>query len=626
MRTPGYFLLHAGVMELGFITLLCVILGSIDRLFTNKIIVNSWRVFSVMLLMGISILAQADRALLRWMEQRISVTYLQTYIGAVGDDMSWNMVMTDPFWTILGLIMMGATIIPALATWYLWHKHPGIIQKRWVILWTIVGISLSVSDILSGASVRQMLFTRPVVNTLIKDAYDSFSAQPKHPVQATQDLQSIIRGDFNFERPQPTSPVDDQNYPLWRNDNVGELSVEEFQAQDLSERPDVILFVVETWRGWDTGMLPIEGMTTGNPRTLQFLQGQSAMFPRTHSVGFPSVSGAIGVHLGILPHSRKIFVNSFLNHRTKAMEEILRDFGYKSYLVTGLPPSYSNFEEWFDRWFDTVDYDPDEILGEEQLVDRFIHHYDARDKTQPNLMMIRTMQTHPPYFLPDSMKDQESPDIETRYRQALAYADKQFIRLLEHVKESGDWDRTIIMMVGDHAQGTPLQRRSTAQIGAVNPGHTWTSLAFTGGWHRVLPRGTYDFDISQFNIAPTILTMLNIKAYNHFMGRDLGAMIEEHQREHRDLSKGVHNSVFAEREGHYFWLAGNQRVVFHTVDHDEALYTFDRTDGASYGGLDPDRVQHQKGAPAEWPMERWRDALRMMDALIDQDRLMPPTE
>lgn len=612
---PDRLLPDALLIEWGLLGVSCLAASGVDAILKPARWKQAWRGLFLASACLYCVFSQVDQEVVRWLGQHMTLSYLRNYAGVPDGTMTARIFGDDVFWTATALFLIMLTPATAIAAWHTQGRRSDYATRRTIAIFvTFVLLAVSANQWFRPSEKRWRRI-RPAALSIAQDGFISLSGQekPRDSDQATADLVAfVVNGDILTPAPLP-SPA---TYPLWRNTNLGELSPEAFKALPPEERPDIIFVVFETLRAWNTGLVPHPSLKEGSPQLNRILNEEAVYFPYTHSAGFPSVEGCMGMHLGIWPHFRKIVFSDYTHVRSKALPEILRDFGYTTHALLGADPSFSNFTSWFNRWYDAWEYDPDNH-HDGPLVDRFIERYDAYEGTDPRFWLMWTATTHPPYDLPTSEGIPPADDNEARFDQAIRYSEAHIVRLIDHLKSSPNWERTIVVIVGDHAQPTPEQWKMPDAIGHLTPGHTWTVLSMLGGWKGLPPAQRYDFDVSHVDIAPTLLGMLNIKAYNHFMGQDL--------RDKIALEDGTEPPVLAFRQGDVAWLDGTQRLQFRLDSPYTHLMEFGRDNPLDYGNLPGGTWSTRTEAPASWPVERWRDMIRLHGTLLDEDRLMPPS-
>jgi hypothetical protein len=558
----------------------------------------------------LGIFSQIDFEVTRWLGQHMSASYIANFAGARDGQLFGRILSGDLLFSSLALAQMVGVVVAAVWLWMRPAQDPvynvPLEPSRAVAFLVLIAVALA-SPYWLRPSEKRWRRVMPASIGIAQEGLDALTGAgaPEDTDRARQDLiDFVVTGSLD----QGVRP-DNKDYPLFREDNVGTLDVAAFRALPLAKKPDVIFIVFETMRGANTGLIgdpssPLAAM----PRLREQITQGSYYFPRVHSAGYPSVGGAMGMHLGIWPHHTKIVFSSFLHIRSLSFPEILRNAGYESFALLGADPSFSNFTPWFRRWYDQIEYEPSRH-HDGPLVDRFIELYDARKGSpDPLLMTIWTATTHPPYDVPKESGVTPAATNEERYLQAMRYADEQIERLLRHVQDSPRYAHTLVFLIGDHSQPTPWAWRNADHVGELSSGHTWTSLAIFGGPDVALASARDDRVISHIDLAPTIVAALNIKHANHFFGRDV-------------LSDKSERPVHSFRYGAISEEWGEKRSIFR-VDGDESIsYSFDRNDARSYGSLEGGRRQPTSPLPE---LERTRDMARAWGKMLEDDQLIPP--
>lgn len=620
---PDRMLPDALFLQWGILGCFCFGFAIVDRFLSPNRWQSVWRLSTLLFFVLYCVFAQLDMELQRWLGQHITLSFIKTYKGATDNSLTWTMYASDALWTGIAIALILITPLPAIYAWRKRHDRGRPLGWKALLTAFILTTLFVTAHQWFRPNPRRWRNIRPAWISIVHDAYaEAFNLRrPKDPERAQADLLSILNDDVLLEHhaPTPMDPV----YPLWRDDNIGALNVEEFQKLPLSERPDIVLIVFESWRGWNTGLAPDPSLEEGSPEINALLREEGLFFPYTHSVGFPSSEGSIGLHLGLISHPTKIFLAEYLLIHSKSFPQILRDFGYYAFSMFGEDPSFSNFTPWFKQWYDEIEFNKN-IRQDGPLVDQFIKRYEEKRDHSPRLMMLRTATTHPPYRVPASEGIKIADTSEERFDQAIRYSDKHLARLIRYLKKQPDWDRTIVLILGDHAQPTPNQWLHSDTLGAFTPGHTWTALGFLGGWEGLPVRGQYDFDVLHTDIAPTLLKLLNIRAFNHFVGDDLIAQIDAYDSDDSAARERVNQRVLTmAHNGDVAFQRGEERMLFRLDAPTLLRLQFDRESTLEYGLLTPEGLTIDDDFPPDYPVERWRDAVRAYGTILDEDRLMP---
>lgn len=619
---PDRMLPDAIFIELGLLIVFALSFGGIERLCFRRRNPAAYRIGVLGFFVAYAVFSQLDREAVRWLGQHLTLSFLTNYAGAANDELAWRMFGDDLLWTLVAGVLIFTTVVPAIIAWRKSARSVPPIGWRPLVAAIVIGSLFLTAHRWFRPSEKRWNRVRPASISIVHDVYREVRQldRPNHPEQALHDLTRILlNDDIELTKAPDTTPA--PTYPLWRQNNLGELSADAFKELPLKDRPNIVFIIFETWRGWNNGLTPSTAYENSNPQLHSILTEHATRFPYTHSVGFPSVEGLVGLHLGIWSHPFKIFTTDYLHIQSRAFPEILKDFGYDTYALMGADPSFSNFTPWLHRWYDHHEFQRD-ISTDEAVVDHFIKQYQERQDDRPHLMTMWTATTHPPYYLPDTEEVEPAEDIEGRYVQSLRYSDKHIARLLRYLQDQPEWDRTIVVLVGDHAQPTPDQWRFMDEVGGLSAGHTWTSLAILGGWEGLPDPGQWDFDVSHVDIAPTLLSMLNINAPNHFVGDNLIDEIAHQTSPQHTENRRVIASL---RYGDVAFQRDSSRMVFSLKKSTPLRFEFDRSNALQYGQLDREALQIEP-LPNTFPVDRWRDAIRAYGALLDDDRLMPPPQ
>jgi lipoteichoic acid synthase len=557
---------------------------------------------------SLAVFSLVDFEVTRWLGQHMSASYIRNFAGARDGKLLTRILSGDVLFSSLALLQM---LLAVTASGFLWTRFgraagPRLSRRQGLALLLVTLVS-SLSPLWLRPSEKRWRRVCPAGVGITQEALVALMGgnRPKNSERARQDLIDFV---YTGSLDQGTRP-EDPKFPVLRTSNLGRLSVEAFRRRPLKEKPDVIVIVFETMRGANTGFLgdpnsPLSAM----PELRQMIEKEARYFPRMHSAGYPSVGGAMGLHMGMWPHHTLIAFSSFLHVRTLAFPEMLRNAGYRTFALLGADPSFSNFTPWFRRWYDDTEYDP-KNHHDGPLVDRFLQIYDERASSpDPLLMTIWTATTHPPYDVPKDSGVVPAESNEERYLQAMHYADEHIARLLRHLQKSPRYDRTLVFLLGDHSQPTPWAWTHSDEVGELNAGHTWTSLAIFGGKEVALRAGRDERAISHIDLAPTIVSQLDLRHENHFFGRDV--LKDAGERPVHSFSYGAISEEL-----------GSVRSVYRIEGDSVISYRFDRDEPRSYGAL---AGGMRAPAPPLPDIERTRDMARFWAELLEDDRLLPP--
>lgn len=610
--SPDRFIPEALTIELGLISGLTVLFAIVERLAVKASERDMARpvvrggalgVMVVWMLFG-----QIDYEVVRWIGQHMSLSYVLNFAGGDDPKLLKRILKGDMLWVGVGFVQWLVASLLAVGLWFRFRHNRERVELRGHAMWIGFTVIALASPAWLRPSEKRWRRIRPAQVAIGAELWNKVSGgnEPANPVRADKDLRAFaVMGNIDAEAPPPKEAA----YPLYRDDNVGKIAPEDFKSLPREQRPDVVYIVFETLRGWNSGFLEGGDDLAHMPRLKKRLTEEALVFPRMHSVGYPSVEGCMGMHLGMWPHHTGIVFSDYLHTQTIAFPEMLRAGGYKAFALLGADPSFSNFTPWFRRWYDAYEFDP-KNNHDRPLVDRFVELYDeAKADADPRLWMLWSATTHPPYDVPEHSGMKPAATTEERYAQAMTYADAEIERLIAHLEADPRWSNTVVLLLGDHGQPTPWQWRHDGVVGELSPGHTWTTLAILGGHPSVPKPGRDERAITHNDIAPTLLSMLNLKHGNHFFGRDL-------------LRDQGERPVLAFRYGTVSHEIADTRRVFR-MDSDGAIaYRFDRDDARSYGALEESAIRPLSQDSFDY--DRYRDMALYWSQLLDEDRLAPP--
>lgn len=452
------------------------------------------------------ILAGTDDEIMRWMSQKLSFSFISTYILAFSDtELASNIFWGDAshFLLTVGIVVF----FTAALVFFTLKKKQNIFfatpYKKNIL-------SLSIMFILAVAGCTSFWWYNPVsrrqvrIKPVIYSFTDNFLEilKTRNPPVDYREGVIALRGN------------PDQEYPFWKEANNEKASLDAFKAKTLEEKPDIILFTIESLRGW-TNDMRVEENCKRAPHLCELVKN-SLYFPYAYSVGSPSIEGLLGIMEGVLSLPHHVLLNSYPNTQMRSISEILRDANYHTEVLIGSDPYFDNGMVWFQKWFDYVEYNP-ENHSDVAMAHRFIEHYKTRPKDKPLFYHWMSCSMHIPFDLPEDMGPKPD-DIDEAYLRAVAYMDSALGIIMDEVAKGPRANNTLFILTGDHSLPTSEQMPTVEKVGQASDAFTWVSLLFAGP--DIEPR-TDTRPVSQGDIAPSIIGYLDLDVSNHFMGTNL---------------------------------------------------------------------------------------------------------
>jgi hypothetical protein len=548
--------------------------------------------------------AQVDLEMVRWLGEHVSLSFVMNYFRKTDGHMLGNILSMDLTATVAAVLQMifplGISIWVARAQW-----------KRQVHLriWTsnvILFVALITSPLWFMQSDKRWRRICPVAMSIGTELGRQALGleKPKHPQQAYADLIQYAKTGTLADKPLNNIP----EFPFYNPTGPGKLNAAEFAKLPRDKRPNIVYITFETWRGWKTGLVHDSILPSKTPTLDSIIEHEAYYFPYVHSLGFPSVEGTQNIHLGTWPHFRKIVISNYLNIRWKSLPEQFADLGYRTQIFVGADPSFSNLTPWFTRWYQYVEYS-ESYTQDGPLMDRFIQALDTINRKTPFYLSTWTVTTHPPYSIPVSEGIPIGKTDEERYDQAIVYAEKQIVKLIDHLRKSDLWNNTVIVIVGDHAQPETTARNNTEIAGVFTPGHTWVHAAILGGWSGLPKPKRNEETVTLIDMAPTLLEIVNASVPNHFMGHSL-----LHPRSQEFLSFRW-NTVALQHE--------NDRLLFDMFRKNQTWFAVDKSNKRDYTLLSGHVMHKSDVPPFPFDKDRYRDMIFAYGEILDQDRMFP---
>ncbi|MBR1728160.1 MAG: sulfatase-like hydrolase/transferase [Selenomonadaceae bacterium] len=334
--------------------------------------------------------------------------------------------------------------------------------------------------------------------------YDSFYATlPNEKVESNLELM-MENEEFNSE-------FGIQNAKLLKN--------------NFSEKPNVIMITVESL---NADYLKIFG---GNGLTpyLDELVNKSYVFTRMYATGTRTVRGLEAVTLSLPPTPGQSIVRREDNNDLSSLGDAFKQNGYARDFIYGGYGYFDNMNKFFegngytvkDRtsipdneiFHETIWGVADEILFT-QVLKSMDDHF---SKNEPAFEMVMTTSNHRPFTFPA-----DRIDIEDGTRPAaVKYTDWAINDFLERAKSHEWFDNTIFVIVADHQ--ALAAGKSTLPINCYHI----PCLIYAP---KLIAPGKSDRLISQMDLAPTLLGMLNLSYNEKFLGHDINKISADDER------------------------------------------------------------------------------------------------
>ena len=465
--------------------------------------------------------AGTDDEIMRWMGQHLSLSFITTYALAASDmglvgrvflGGAWHFLLTT-FIALAGIVGTVFLFRKMFAKWSGATTPNGVDPLKRKSNWICLGIALALA--ITGLTSKNwfapsnMRWKRisPVAFRLVDEIKYKLTESERRSDYAEG---IALLGGY----PLADYPFEDCTASASECEQYRQHDIEQFKARG-DRKPDIIFFVIETFRGW-TGDIRVPATCEKLPNICK-LAKSGLYFPNAHSVGYPSIEGFLGVLAGVWAHPQMTFLSDYPNTRMRALPEILGEAGYYRMVLTATEPSFDNLHPWFAKWFDYSEYKP-ENQHDVPIANRFRELYAKRPAGQPLFFDWMSTTSHVPFSLPKEYGPTPS-DPEEAYVRSLAYMDSAVGIVMDEVAKGPNADNTLFVLVGDHAFANNAQHRVSNFIGGVHDGYTWVPLIVAGP--NIEPK-VVTTPVSQVDIAPTVLDYIFLYgATEFFVGESL---------------------------------------------------------------------------------------------------------
>lgn len=538
------FFPHTLVIEAGVVMALACAGGLLCTLLRGKARKIAGIVFVVLGALYI-VTAGTDDEIMRWMGQHLTLSFLTTYALAASDmglvgrvflGGAWHFLLT----ALIALAGIVGTVFLYRKMFAKWSEDAFVSCKNRAALrnWICLGIALALA--ITGLTSKNwfapsnMRWKRiaPVAFRLVDEIKYKLSESERRDDYA--DGIELLGGNSLAYNPflryaghiygtYTRHPIQYTDRDSVEADTLEKLVLEKVRSRPLEEKPDVVLFTIETFRGW-SGDIRIPATCKKLPNICK-LAKSGLYFPNAHSVGYPSIEGFLGVLAGLWSHPQTTFLSDYPNTRMRALPDILGDADYYRMVLTATEPSFDNLHPWFARWFDYSEYKP-ENQHDVPIANRFRELYANRPADKPLFFDWMSTTSHVPFSLPKEYGPTPK-DPEVAYMRTLAYMDSAVGIVLDEIAKGPRANNTLFVLVGDHAIANNAQHGVSDFIGSVHDGYTWVPLIIAGPG---IEKKIVTTPVSQVDIAPTIAWYLHLDVTNNFVGTPLLTFSEKSRK------------------------------------------------------------------------------------------------
>jgi len=325
-----------------------------------------------------------------------------------------------------------------------------------------------------------------------------------------------------------------------------EASAKELTGYPPAERPNVLVYVVDTMRADHLGLY-------GYPRNVsptidQFGDG-AIVFDHAIAQTSWTKPAVASIFTGLRATAHGVNHRQHrLASRFRTLAEVLSDASYRTVAFT--TNAYFSADSGLRQGFDEFDLQPARADSVNQKIFDWL---DRNSQEEPFFLYVHTIDPHAPYDPPESYRREFAPDVRDPaagsfehirglafgeiprtpqtdqdlvdlYDAEIAFADQQFGLLLENLRARGLYDEMLVVFASDHGEGFyehgiqghgwDLYRESI-QVPLI------LKLPRTSSGKRVPELA------QQIDLLPTLLELVGIEVPNVLRGRSLVPLLSD---------------------------------------------------------------------------------------------------
>jgi phosphoglycerol transferase MdoB-like AlkP superfamily enzyme len=329
------------------------------------------------------------------------------------------------------------------------------------------------------------------------------------------------RNELSYGRHYATVPTEEALALVQKALQASGEGVERHIVHDRPERRlNVVLVSVESLGAEFLGRY---GDRRGLTPNLDRLAGESLWFSKLYATGNRTVRGMEALSLALPPTPGQSIVRRPKNEVLFSLGSVFEDKGYSVIFAYGGYGYFDNMNAFFDandyRAVDRrsipsqrVEFENVWGVADEHLYDHVIAEMDreyAASPRQPVFVHVMTTSNHRPYTYPPGRVDIPSG---SGREGAVKYTDYALGRFIESARTRPWFDDTVFVLTADHGANA----RGTSRI----PVDKYLIPLMVYSPAHVKPR-RIDRLMSQIDVPPTILGLLDFDYYSKFFGRDM---------------------------------------------------------------------------------------------------------
>jgi len=336
-------------------------------------------------------------------------------------------------------------------------------------------------------------------------------------------------------------------------------------AAGPEKHPNIVVITVESL---SSDYLGIFGNKEGLTPNLDKIAQDSLLFTRVYATGTRTVRGLEALTLSIPPTPGQSIVRRPDNADMFSLGSVLNSRDYKSWFIYGGYGYFDNMNDFYEKnnyqILDRTSIPKEKIMTEtvwgvadEVVFGEAVENLDkAYTNGEKTFQMIMTTSNHRPYIYPDGRIDIPSPGGRNG---SVKYTDWAIGNFLAEAKKHPWFNNTVFVIVADH------QASSAGDTEVPIKKYHIPLIVYAP---QLIAPGRVDRLMSQIDVAPTLLGLLNFSYTSRFMGYDVMKLPENKER----IFISTYQNIAYGKGDKLVVLEPKKQVSFYQINYETGEY------------------------------------------------------
>jgi phosphoglycerol transferase MdoB-like AlkP superfamily enzyme len=285
------------------------------------------------------------------------------------------------------------------------------------------------------------------------------------------------------------------------------------------KKPNVVVIILESFNE------KLTHKTINNQAITPYfnsLKAEGVYFSNIYGTGEKTEKGLIGVLSGYPAQPQNSIIQ--ITSKSEKLPTITKKFyenGYNTSFYYGGDTEFANMKQYlyssnFDKINSMNDFDPKDLNSKWGIHDHIVFEKAANDlesKKQPFFSTILSLSNHEPFDLPKPYNYVFGTDSDSlKYYSTARYTDESLKLFIEKAKKSNWWKNTILVIISDHGNKTPISKFKTDDFRIP--------MLWIGG--AIKNKGLKINKVSsQIDLAKTLLNQLKLNSSDFAWSKDI---------------------------------------------------------------------------------------------------------